>query len=96
MQGELIIIRLVFLLSASFIGLYGYFFCIVAMFLHLASLRSFGIPYMLDIGTFRPADAKDIMVRVPWKKMKTRPKLVVQQNKKRIADDSKEGDEGEN
>lgn len=95
MQGELIIIRLIFLITASFIGLYGYLFSVIGMFLHLASLRSFGIPYMLGIGTFRPADAKDVMIRAPWKNMKTRPKLVVQKNKQRAKVDSKEGDDGE-
>jgi spore germination protein KA len=65
------------------------------MFIHLASLRSFGIPYMLDIGTFKPSDAKDIMVRAPWQEMKTRPKLVVQKNRNRVGRETKEGDNGE-
>jgi spore germination protein KA len=95
MQGELIIIRLVFLMSAAYIGLYGYLFSVIGMFIHLASLRSFGIPYMLDIGTFKPSDAKDIMVRAPWREMKTRPKLVVQNNKNRVGRETKEGDNGE-
>ncbi|MDF2591304.1 MAG: spore germination protein [Clostridia bacterium] len=95
MQGELIIIRLVFLMSAAYIGLYGYLFSVIGMFIHLASLRSFGIPYMLDIGTFKPSDAKDIMVRAPWQEMKTRPKLVVQKNRNRVGRETKEGDNGE-
>lgn len=85
MQAALIIIRLVFIMSSALIGLYGYLFAVIAMFLHLASLRSFGIPYMANIGSFKPANAKDIMVRVPWKKMKSRPKLVVQENIQRVA-----------
>lgn len=72
MQGELILIRLIFLLSASFIGLYGYLYSVIGMFIHLASLRSFGIPYMINIGSFRASDAKDVMVRTPWQKMKSR------------------------
>jgi spore germination protein KA len=96
MQGEIILIRLIFLLSASFIGLYGYLFSVIGMFIHLASLRSFGIPYMINLGTFRASDAKDTMVRVPWQTMKSRPKLVVQQNKQRTSKASKAGDDVEN
>jgi spore germination protein KA len=96
MQGEMIILRLVFLVTASFIGLYGYLFGVIGMFIHLASLRSFGIPYMINIGSFRPADAKDVMVRAPWQKMKSRPKLLSQQNKMRAPDDSEAGDDSEN
>lgn len=92
MHGELIIIRIIFLLSASFIGLYGYLFSVIGMFIHLASLRSFGIPYMINIGTLNLADVKDVIVRVPWQKMKTRPKLVTQKNKIRNADDKETGD----
>ncbi|MDF2593286.1 MAG: spore germination protein, partial [Clostridia bacterium] len=96
MQGEMILIRLIFLLAASFIGLYGYLFGVIGMFIHLASLRSFGIPYMINIGSLKPADAKDVMVRAPWQKMKSRPKLTVQENRQRIEDDAKTGDEVEN
>jgi spore germination protein KA len=96
MQGELIITRLIFLFAASFIGLYGYLFGVIALFIHLASLRSFSIPYMINIGTFRPADVKDVMFRVPWQKMKTRPKLVTQQNRFRNTDDKETGDKYEN
>jgi spore germination protein KA len=96
MQGEMIILRLVFLVSASFIGLYGYLFGVIGMFIHLASLRSFGIPYMINIGSFKPADAKDVMIRAPWQKMKSRPKLLAQQNKMRAPEDSEAGDGSEN
>jgi spore germination protein KA len=89
MQGELIIIRLIFLILASFIGLYGYLFGIIGFFIHLASLRSFGIPYMLNIGTLNLADVKDVIVRVPWQKMKTRPKLITQKNRIRNDGDKK-------
>lgn len=93
MQGELIIIRLFFLLGASFIGLYGYLFCVIGMFIHLASLRSFGIPYMMSIASFKPADMKDNVVRAPWKLMKSRPKLVAQKNRSRTVNDEEAGDE---
>lgn len=95
MQEELIIVRLVFLLAASFIGLYGYIFCVIALFIHLASLRSFGIPYMLHVATIKPEDAKDVMIRAPWQQMKTRPKLVNQQNRQRMSTGEEKDDEAQ-
>lgn len=89
MQGELIIIRLVFLGTASFMGLFGYLIGVLGMFIHLASLRSFGIPYMINLGTLRASDEKDVLVRAPWQKMKSRPKLVVKQNKQRAKVDKR-------
>lgn len=83
MQGGLILIRVIFLLFSSFIGLYGYILCVIGMFIHLASLRSFSIPYMLGIGVLSSSDTKDMMIRAPWQKMKNRPHLVAQENKNR-------------
>ena len=96
MQGELILIRIIFLMSASFIGLYGYLFGVIGMFIHLASLRSFGIPYMINLGSLSLADLKDNIIRVPWQKMKTRPKLITQKNRIRNADGKGTGDKVEN
>lgn len=96
MQGEMILIRFIFLLAAAFIGLYGYLFAVIGLFIHLASLRSFGFPYMINIASFKPTDAKDIIVRAPWQKMKKRPKLVVQQNTQRAANEAGTGDGVEN
>jgi spore germination protein KA len=93
MQSELLIIRFIFLLSASAIGLYGYLFCVIGMFIHLASLRSFGFPYMTHIASFDPQDVKDGILRAPWKMMKTRPKLVAQKNRQRTVGEEKAGDE---
>jgi spore germination protein KA len=95
MQGELIIIRLIFIVAASIIGLYGYIFCVIGMFIHLASLRSFGVPYMLNIASVRPGDEKDVAVRAPWKTMKTRPELIAQENMDRSVNDEEAGDEVE-
>jgi spore germination protein KA len=65
------------------------------MFIHLASLRSFGVPYMLNIASVRPGDEKDVAVRAPWKTMKTRPELIAQENMDRSVNDEEAGDEVE-
>ncbi|AET61017.1 spore germination protein ka [Paenibacillus terrae HPL-003] len=91
------IIRFVLIGLAGFIGLYGILFGIFLIVLHLASLRSFGRPYMSPIGPYRPNDLKDSIFRFPWPRLKTRPAESMVQNldrqstskRKESADESK-------
>ncbi len=76
MLAALNIVRLVFLFLSAFLGLYGYVFGVIGLFIHLYSMKSFGIPYMLDIGSLQTQDIKDTAIRVPWWVMNYRPKLI--------------------
>ncbi|PLR98720.1 spore germination protein, partial [Bacillus canaveralius] len=67
------------ILAASF-GLFGITIGIMAIVLHLCSLRSFGIPYMSPFGPLIPADQKDMIFRVPIWGMFSRPRLISQKN----------------
>lgn len=66
-------------LAASF-GLYGITIGLIALVLHLTSLRSFGVPYMAPFGPFITADQKDAILRVPLWGMFSRPRLINQRN----------------
>ncbi|HYE83933.1 MAG TPA: spore germination protein [Clostridia bacterium] len=83
MEQGVIIVRLVFLLSSAFLGLYGYIFSVIAMYIHLASMKSFGIPYMLFISSLSVEDQKDVLIRAPWWLIKKRPKLIAEKNIRR-------------
>ncbi|SHK04513.1 spore germination protein [Paramaledivibacter caminithermalis] len=87
MIGALIVVRLIFLLLSAFLGLYGYIFGVIGLFIHLMSMRSFGIPYMLNIGSLDMQDIKDTAIRVPWWIMYLRPKLIGDNNKVRQTND---------
>lgn len=76
MKGAFIIIRMIFLLLSSFIGLYGYIFGVMTLFLYLMSLESFGVPYMLYTYSFNTKELKDTLVRAPWKTQRLRPKVI--------------------
>ncbi|PFK47892.1 spore germination protein [Bacillus cereus] len=69
-------------LAASF-GLFGIFIGVIALVLHLCSLRSFGIPYMSPFGPFIREDIKDTFIRVPLWRMFSRPRLISQKNVRR-------------
>ncbi len=76
-------IRIIFLLLSSFLGLYGYIFGVMGLVLHMMSIRSFGIPYMINVPSFSTQDIKDTVIRAPWWNMYLRPKMFTK-NKKRM------------
>ncbi|QEK11217.1 spore germination protein [Crassaminicella thermophila] len=80
MIGPAIIVRFIFLFLSAFLGLYGYIFGVIGLFIHLMSLRSFGVPYMISIGSIKMQDIKDTAIRAPWWYMYYRPKLIGQKN----------------
>ncbi len=76
LSGALIIVRILLLAGAMVIGMYGFMLVFAAMFLHLFNIRSFGVPYMLNLTSFNAQDMKDTFIRAPWWDMRTRPKIV--------------------
>jgi spore germination protein KA len=66
-------LRFVFIFLAATFGLYGILLGIIVLVLHLCNLTSFGVPYMTTYGPFNLEDQKDVYIRFPWNKLKTRP-----------------------
>ena len=88
MANSTIFIRIIFLFLASILGLYGYIFGVIFLSLHLFSIRSFGIPYMLNVDSMEDAvNMKDAYIRAPWWYMDMRGKLISKKRnrKKNIA-----------
>lgn len=67
------ILRFTLTLLAGFLGGYGILAGLIFTFIHLASLRSFGVSYLAPVLPFIPADLKDVAVRAPLWTMLTRP-----------------------
>lgn len=76
-------LRFIFMALAASFGLFGVTVGLIALTLHLCSLRSFGIPYMSPIAPFNIPDQKDNFVVFPLWKRTTRPHLTGQKNKYR-------------
>ncbi|MCL6459342.1 MAG: spore germination protein [Gorillibacterium sp.] len=85
LRGPAIIARVIFLILASILGLYGYFIGILGLIVHLMGLYSFGVPYMLTIGNISPEVIKDTILRGPWWGMKLRTPVISGKNRKRMA-----------
>lgn len=79
-------LRFVFMAIAAAFGLFGITIGLIALILHLCSLRSFGIPYMSPLAPFNISDQKDTLIRLPKWKLFTRPRLINQQNMTRQQD----------
>lgn len=74
------LLRFPFMALAASFGLFGIFVGLVGLFLHLCSLRSFGIPYMTPIAPFIIEDQKDTYFRFPRWALTSRPRLISQKN----------------
>ncbi len=87
-------IRFILTVLAAFAGFYGVSFGLLAVFIHLVSLRSFGVPYLSPIAPMDISELKDSAVRVPWWLMFTRPQLIAKRNFMRVKKGIKPGPEG--
>lgn len=74
------ILRFLFMILAGTFGLFGIIMGLIVMVAHLASLRSFGIPYLAPVSPMIASDQKDVFIRVPMWRMFTRPRLISQSN----------------
>lgn len=77
------IMRIIFVILAGFMGIYGIVIGLLGLFIHLASLRSFGTPYLSPIAPLSISDLKDSVIRVPLWSMLTRPRTIGWQDPER-------------
>lgn len=68
---------------AGILGLLGLMLGVVIIYIHLCSLRSFGVPYLSPVTPMNSRGLKDVLLRVPHWMMDTRPKLTGAGNKSR-------------
>lgn len=86
------IARFGFLFAAGALGFLGIIIGLILMALRMASLSSFGLPYLAPLAPFHLQQMGDIIVRRPWFKNKKRPYLEGMKNQIRQADtEEKEG-----
>ncbi|WP_029192070.1 spore germination protein [Paenibacillus elgii] len=74
------LIRFALMLLAATLGLFGIMSGLIAILVHMAGLRSFGIPYLSPVAPFIANNLKDVFIRVPLWAMFTRPRLISHKN----------------
>ncbi len=88
-KGASIIIRLILVLLGGYMGLYGIVFGMIGIVLHLCSLRSFGVPYLLSLTSLKPGDMKDTVIRAPLWFMKKRVPFISGRNQIKMSEKDK-------
>ncbi|MBP1989994.1 spore germination protein [Paenibacillus eucommiae] len=74
------LLRFPLMILAGMLGLLGIMMGIIVIYIHLCSLRSFGIPYLSPLAPMKGRDWKDVLLRVPWWMMDSRPSPVGKRN----------------
>jgi spore germination protein KA len=77
------LLRFPIMLLAGMLGLLGLMIGFILIYVHLCSLRSFGVPYLSPIAPMKSRDMKDVLMRAPHWMMRTRPSLNGEINKHR-------------
>lgn len=67
-------LRYIYFILGGILGGIGITIGLICTLIHLASLRSFGTPYLSPLAPFVARDQKDVFIRAPWWSMGTRPK----------------------
>ena len=70
------ILRFIMLILAGVMGEFGIMIGLLGLSVHLASLRSFGTPYLSPVAPLSPRDMKDVFIRAPIWAMFTRPRTI--------------------
>ncbi|WP_420490754.1 spore germination protein [Neobacillus drentensis] len=82
-------LRFPIMLLAGTLGLLGIMLGIIAILIHLCTIRSFGVPYLSPIGPMKGPELKDVLIRAPWWSLTSRPRLTGNYNKYRQASGQK-------
>lgn len=85
------LVRFVLMGLATMLGFYGIMLGLMFMSIHLCSLRSFGIPYMMPLAPFNLRNQQDAFVRFPIWAMKNRPMFISKGNMQRTGEHQKPG-----
>jgi spore germination protein len=93
------LIRYAILFLSAFLGLYGFILGFMFLMIHLAGLKSFGMPYMVPFaasGINEGTDTKDAILRFPLKTLKRRPIFARKHERTRLVPDESNDDVNKN
>ncbi|WP_308530948.1 spore germination protein [uncultured Paenibacillus sp.] len=75
------LIRFSLMLLGGTLGLYGVMVGLMLLCIHLASIRSFGVPYLMPVAPLIWSNLKDVFIRFPLWNMRTRPDGIAGKNR---------------
>jgi spore germination protein KA len=87
------LLRFPLMLLAGMMGLVGLMLGILALAVHLCTLRSFGNPYLAGAAPIIKSNMKDVWIRAPWWAMNKLPRLSGEADQRRQGRNQKPGPE---
>ncbi|MFB5675768.1 spore germination protein [Paenibacillus terreus] len=85
MAASIRLLRFILMILGGSFGLYGIQCGLIPIMMHLVSLRSFGVPYYTPVSPIYFHSLKDLVIRLPWWRLKSRPAVLGDQNPMRQA-----------
>jgi spore germination protein KA len=76
LNAPIIVIRIMLLILASTLGLYGLVFGLAVLLIHILNLKSFGVSQTPNVGEYKFQSFKDSIFRAPWWTMIKRSKTL--------------------
>ncbi|MBM7838364.1 hypothetical protein JOC54_001620 [Alkalihalobacillus xiaoxiensis] len=76
LSGTISIMRIYVLILSAFLGMFGFCIGVISVILYLASLESFGLPYLSPLSPFSKKDFVSGLLAKPWMWRKRRPKTL--------------------
>lgn len=73
LSGGVTVIRFIVLILCSLFGMLGFFVSLYLLVVYLASLTSFGVPYMAPLSPITFKDVLKAIIIMPWHKQTQRP-----------------------
>ncbi|WP_426446913.1 spore germination protein [Paenibacillus sp. S-38] len=80
------LVRFILMILAATLGLFGIVAGFMTLLIHMASLRSLGVPYLSPLAPLNLSSLKDAIVRMPWWTLKRRPQGLAHGNRRRQKD----------
>lgn len=74
------LLRFVMMIAAGTLGFFGIIMVLMILLAHMASLESFGVPYLAPIAPGRVVELGDVFIRIPWWAKILRPRAITNKN----------------
>jgi spore germination protein KA len=83
------LLRFPLMMISGFLGLYGILLMLLVILIHMARLRSFGVPYLAPMAPMHTQGLQDVLIRSPWWLMIKRPKEIAKGNRHHMEEGQK-------
>jgi Bacillus/Clostridium GerA spore germination protein. len=89
------LMRFLIMIAGGVFGLYGIVLAFIINCIHLANLRSFGIPYTAPLAPLRLSDWRDFIYRLPVIRLSSRPEILETMDNNRMASKGEDSNESQ-